>query len=574
MRVDLLIENVQIYNGYFKRFMPGNAAVLDGKFLYIGKRGSESFEAGEIIDGKGRYMIPGLIDIHLHIESSMITPEAFSHALIRNGVTTIVPEPHEMANVFGLEGVKEMIKASRNCVADMFYAIPSSVPATSMETTGGSIEIEDMDELLRTERIICLGEIMNYVDVITDPDCKTNQILNHIRAAYPQLIIEGHVPKLLDLDLHRMIFSGVDSDHTHQTIEGMEARIAAGMFIELQEKSMTADVMEYLIRNQVAEHFCFVTDDVMPDSFQRRGHLNHIVRKAIRMGMEPEAAIYAATLTPARRMRMYDRGAIAPGKLADFSLVSDIRELTIEQVYKRGGKVYDAGESYQPATAERAFPAHFYESVKLAELTEADFQVTVQTGGAGDGRFMGRVMMVKDGSTFVEEHQAEVEVRDGQLLWRESGYGLLATFERYGKGGQRAYALIGGDTIKRGAVATTYSHDNHNLLVVGHNEADMMLAANWVIANQGGFCAVEGGQVLAGLRLPVGGILTEAPLEQTAEEVERLIGAMKSLGYQHYNPIMSLSTHSLAVSPALKLTDHGLIDVNKGQVIPLLVQAM
>ncbi|TBL80171.1 adenine deaminase [Paenibacillus thalictri] len=572
MRVDLLIENVRIFNSYFKRFMPGNAAVLDGKFIYIGKRGAESFEPGEIIDGQGRYMIPGLIDIHLHIESSMITPEAFSHALIRNGVTTIVPEPHEMANVFGLDGVKEMIKASRECVADMFYAIPSSVPATGMETTGGSIEIADMDELLRTERIICLGEIMNYVDVITDPDCKTNHILRHIRENYPQLIIEGHVPKLLDLELHQMIFSGVDSDHTHQTIEGMEARIGAGMFIEIQEKSMTPEVVDYLIQHDVSEHFCFVTDDVMPDSFQRRGHLNHIVRKAIRMGMKPEMAIYASTFTPARRMRMHDRGAVAPGKIADFSLVSDLRELTVEQVYKRGRKVYDVTEPYEPKASERAFPQHFYESVKLTQLAVTDFVVPAAEGG--DGRYTGRVMMVKDGSTFIEEHQAEVEVRGGHVMWQESGCGLIATFERYGRNGNRAYGLIGGDTIQRGAVATTYSHDNHNLLVVGHNPTDMMLAANEVIANQGGFCVVEGGKVLASLRLPVGGILTEAPLEQTAEEVERLLSAMKSLGYRHYNPIMSLSTHSLAVSPALKITDHGLIDVNKGKVIPLLIQAL
>lgn len=572
MQVDLLMENVRIYNSYFKRFMPGNAAVLDGKFIYIGKRGTESFEPKQIIDGQERYMIPGLIDIHLHIESSMITPEAFSHALIRNGVTTIVPEPHEIANVFGLDGVKEMIKASRDCVVDMFYAIPSSVPATSMETTGGSIEIADMDELLRTERIICLGEIMNYVDVITDPDCKTNRILKHIRANYPQLIIEGHVPKLLDLELHQMIYSGVDSDHTHQSIEGMEARIGAGMFIELQEKSMTSEVVDYLIQHDVSEHFCFVTDDVMPDSFQRWGHLNHIVRKAIRMGMEPEKAIYASTFTPARRMRLYDRGAIAPGKIADFVLVTDLRELTVEQVYKGGRKAYDRAEPYETNAGGKAFPQHFYESVKLSKLAEADFQVRAEV--VEDGRYMGRVMMVKDGSTFVEEHQTEVEVRGGQLMWQESGFGLIATFERYGKNGNRAYGLIGGDTIQRGAVATTYSHDNHNLLVVGHNPKDMMLAANEVIANQGGFCVVEGGEVLASLRLPVGGILTEDPLEQTAEEVDRLLSAMKSLGYRHYNPIMSLSTHSLAVSPALKITDHGLIDVNKGKVISLLIKKL
>lgn len=568
MQVDVLIVGATIYNSYFKRFTPGNAAIVDGKFLYIGRRGAGDFEAAQVIDAAGRYMLPGLIDIHLHIESTMVTPETFSYGLIRNGVTTIVPEPHEMANVYGLSGVKEMMRASEGCTADMFYAIPSSVPATPLETTGGAIELDDIDELLRTERVQCMGEIMNYVDVIRDPDCKTNRILDHIRRHYPELVIEGHVPKLLDLDLHRMIYAGVDSDHTHQTIEGLEARIAAGMFVEIQEKSMTEEVMAYLNAHDVSEHFCFVTDDVMADSFQQRGHLNHLVRKAIRMGMEPERAVYAATYTPARRMRMYDRGVIAPGKLADFLLVSDLAELAIEQVYKRGRKVYDAAEPYVQPPPRRRFPEAYYRSVRLPQLTEADFAVAADRP---DGRYACRVMMVEDGSTFTREHRGEIEVRGGALCWEGSGYGLIATFERYGKNGNRAYGLIGGDTIKRGAVATTYSHDNHNLLVVGHNPSDMMLAANEVIRGQGGFCVVENGRVLAHLRLPVGGILTEEPLEQAAAEVEKLRMAMESLGYRHYNPIMSISTHSLPVSPALKITDLGLIDVNEGKVVPLLL---
>lgn len=568
MKVDLLVQDVQVYNSYFKKFIPGNAAVLNGRFLYIGKRGTETFDANEIVEGQGRYMIPGFVDIHLHIESSMVTPETFSYGLIQNGVTTIVPEPHEMANVFGIEGIKEMIRASRECVVDMMYAIPSSVPATSMETTGGAVEMADIDELLKSEDIICLGEIMNYVDVISNPACKTNQILDFIRANYPKLVIEGHVPKLLDLDLHRIIYAGVDSDHTHQTREGMEARIAAGMFVEIQEKSMTEEVMDYLIRQDVSEHFCFVTDDVMTDSLYNRGHLNHIVKKAIRMGMEPERAIYASTFTPARRMNMHDRGAIAPGKVADFSLLSDLRELTIEQVYKNGKKAYDAREDYRQAVRPNQFPAHFYESVQLAPLGEADFTVRVDVP---DNRYPCRVMLVEDGSTFTEDHRGIVEVRDGEVRWQESPYGLIAVFERYGKNGNRGYGLIGGDTIKRGAVATTYSHDNHNLLVVGHNPRDMMLAANEVIRSQGGFCVVEDGKVLAHLHLPVGGILTEEPLEKTAKEVEQLRRAMESLGYRHYNPIMSISTHSLPVSPALKITDLGLIDVNAGKVVPLLL---
>lgn len=568
MRADKMILQVKVYNSYYKTFEEGNVAILDGKFMYIGQRGLESFEVNEIVEGRGKYMIPGLIDIHLHIESTMVTPATFSYGLIRNGVTTIVPEPHEMANVFGLEGIQEMMTASKECVADMFYGIPSSVPATSLETSGGEIDIPEIDALLQTGEMICLGEIMNYVDVIRDPESKTNRILRHVREHYPELIIEGHTPQLLDLDLHQLIYAGIGSDHTLQSIEGMKARMAAGMFIEIQEKSMTPEVMEYLIQEDVAQHFCFITDDVMPDSFVERGHLNHIVSKAIGMGMKPEDAIYAATFTPATRMRMHDRGTVAPGKIADFVLLSDLSDFEVERVYKDGQKVFDKFEEYHQESLIYRFPPHFYQSVKLKPLAEQDFTVELDVA---DGTHHCRIMMVKDGSTFTSERIAPEQVSNGELMWEQSEHGLIATFERYGKNGNRAYGLIGGDTIKRGAVATTYSHDNHNLLVVGHNKQDMILAANAVLSSQGGFCVVENGKVLSHLPLTVGGILTEGPLEMVAAHVKELRSALLSLGYRHYNPIMSLSTHSLPVSPALKITDHGLIDVNAGKVVPLIV---
>lgn len=568
MKIDLLVRDVQVYNSYFKKFIKGNAAIKDGKFFYIGEPNLDSFKPSKIVDGKGKYMIPGLVDIHLHIESTMVTPATFSYGLIKNGVTTIVPEPHEMANVFGVSGVKEMIKASKDCVADMFYAIPSSVPATSMETTGGSIEIDDIDELLQSGKVHCLGEIMNYYDVITDPDCKTNQILSYIKKHYPDLIIEGHVPKLLDLDLQKIIFAGIDSDHTHQTVEGMEARIASGMFLEIQEKSMTQEVIDYLLEHQVDEHFCFVTDDVMADNFKNRGHLNKLLQKAIQMGMSPEKAIYACTFTPAKRMRMYDRGVIAPGKIADFLLVSDLESFSIDQVFKNGAKVYDSSEAYIQETGERQFPEHFYQSVKLQPLSEGDFEV--ETGLTRDECDC-RIIHVEDGSTFTKESVGKMKVKAGKLCWEDSPYALVATFERYGKNGNFAHGLITGDLLKQGAVATTYSHDNHNLLVVGHNKADMMLAANEVIRKQGGICCVNNGEILSMLELPVGGILSEEPLDVVGAQVEQLTDTLKSLGYKHYNIIMSLSTLSLPVSPAFKITDQGLIRVNEGEIVPLVV---
>ncbi|MGE7758420.1 adenine deaminase C-terminal domain-containing protein [Peribacillus sp. NPDC097895] len=568
MRMDMIVRDINVFNSYFKRFIKGNAAIKDGKFYYIGERELDAFQSDTIVDGQGKYMVPGLIDIHLHIESTMVTPATFSYGLIKNGVTTIVPEPHEMANVFGISGVKEMIKASKDCVADMFYAIPSSVPATSMETTGGAIEIADIDELMQTEDIKCLGEIMNYYEVITDPACKTNKILSHIRSRYPDLIIEGHVPKLLDLDLQKIVYAGVNSDHTHQTVEGMDARIAAGMFIEIQEKSMTEEVMNYLKENQVDEHFCFVTDDVMTDSFQSRGHLNVLLKKAIQMGMTPEKAIYACTYTPAQRMRMYDRGAIAPGKAADFLLVSNLETFDIEQVYKKGELVYESSRPYVQEVKERQFPEHFYQSVKLSELTENDFNIPISDNHE---HIKCRIINVQNGSTFTTETHDSLNGKNGELSWEESPYGLIATFERYGKNGNRAHGLIAGDVLKRGAVATTYSHDNHNLLVIGHNKQDMLIAANEVIRKQGGVCCVEDGNVLSMIPLPVGGILSEEPMDIVSEQVQHLTDALKSLGYEHYNVIMSLSTLSLPVSPALKITDHGLINVNEGKRVSLIM---
>lgn len=287
------------------------------------------------------------------------------------------------------------------------------------------------------------------------------------------------------------------------------------------------------------------------------------------MGMSPEKAIYACTYTPAARMRMYDRGVIAPGKLADFLLISELESFHIQEVYKEGTKVYDETIPYVQEESSQAFPSSFYESVNLNKLGEDAFQVKLMKN---DGKVKCRIMNVKNGSTFTEEKHDDLNIEAGMLQWEESEYGLLATFERYGKNGNSARGLIGGDVLKRGAVATTYSHDNHNLLVLGQNKEDMVIAANEVIKQQGGICCVHNGEILANVPLPVGGILSEEPLSIISKQVEQLTATLQALGYEHYNAIMSLSTLSLPVSPALKITDHGLIDVNKGMVVPLVVK--
>lgn len=571
MDIDLLITNVLVFNSYCKKFIAADLGILNEKFLYIGKEETAQLCPKRILDGQGSYIIPGLIDIHMHIESSMATPQAFSHELIKNGVTTIVAEPHEIANVFGLAGITALAKVSEGCPVDIFLGVPSSVPATSvaLETTGCTIELKELAILLKTPGVICLGEVMNYRDVIDNPQSKTNQFIQYCKAKYPSLPIEGHCPKLLGLELARFIYAGVDSDHTQQTVAGLQARLWNGMFIELQEKSLTKEIIDFLIDNAMYEHFALVTDDVMADTLVEEGHLNKNIKKAIQLGMTPENAIYAATFTPARRMGLTDRGSIAPGKRADFILVDDLATLHITHTYKNGKEIFNHQVPPQCTVQPGLFPPHFYTSVAVPLITQANLEIVVDTK---EQTVECRVMKVADNTTFTQEIIVTLPVKNNRVDWENSPYCLVAVFERHGKNQSIGLGLATGDIIKQGAVATTYAHDHHNLLVIGKNKADIICAANAVIASQGGYCVVNEEKIIGQIHLPVAGILSEEPMAIIGEKVGQIKSAMMELGYHHYNPIMSLSTLSLPVSQALKITDQGLINVNAQQLVSLVVE--
>lgn len=569
MNVDLLIKHAQVFNAYLKKFVQADVAVWQGKFLYIGTKETESLEPAKVIDAQGKYMIPGLIDIHMHIESSMAVPLTFSRALAKNGVTTIVAEPHEIGNVFGLEGIEAMMSAARDCPIDIFFAIPSSVPATSpaLETGGREINLAEVQQMLTMDRVICLGEVMNYVDVIYHPDSKSNRFIQYMKVQKPYFALEGHCPRLRGLELSRFIYSGVDSDHTEQTVEGMKERIANGMFVQIQEKSLKKEILDCLLKHGITEHFSFVTDDVMPNSLVKRGHLNYLVKKAMELGMPSELAVYAATYTAAKRMGFRDRGSIAPGKIADFILLGGLKEFAIERTYKNGREIYNAAGQAGKETQDRSFPAHFYQSVHLPMLTEEHF--TVKTECRKD-TVTCRILTVKSGTTFTQEKTALVPVRHQQLAWEETPYCLAVVIERHGKNRNIGYGLVGGDVITRGAVATTYAHDSHNLLVLGRNRQDMLKAANCVIEKQGGYYVVEEGKVIGKADLPVAGILSDKPLDELGAEIDSVIGALQHLGYKHTNIIMSISTLALPVSQELKITDKGLVRVDEQRLVPLI----
>ncbi|QZY55216.1 adenine deaminase [Crassaminicella profunda] len=563
MELDLLIKNVQVYNAYFKKFIYADVGMIEGKFIYIGQ--DQEFKSKEVLDGKEKYMIPGLVDIHMHIESSMTTPFQFSQAVIQHGVTTIVADPHEMANVFGLEGIEAMIHCNNQDAVDIFYGVPSSVPSTSyaLETTGGSIKEDEVANLLKRDEICCLGEVMNFKDLIGDSDSLINRIIRLIKKEKPHLQIEGHCPKITGLELAKFIYQGVDADHTQQSVDTLREKIQNGMFIEIQEKSMTEENIKYLVENNLYEHFCLVTDDVMADKILK-GHLNELVKKAIKMGMPIEEAIYVSTYTPARRMGLRDRGSIAPGKKADFILLEDIDEFTIQYVYKDGKKVFDGKVHYKEE--EKLFPKHFYKSVNLEDVNEEDFEVIASIE---DGEVICRAMKVNPHTTFTENVKEVLKVKNGKLQWEQSSNCLITVFDRYKKTKNKSFGLVTGSIIKEGAVATTYAHDHHNLMVMGQNAKDMMIATNWIIKNQGGYCVVNKGKIIASLELPVGGILSEERIDSLGKKLENIRKALKDLGYIHHNEIMSFSTLSLPVSPSLKITDKGLIDVKKQEIVDL-----
>lgn len=576
----LLIKNALVFNSYLKRFIPGDVYVRNKKFYYIDREHSDGIDSEKILDAQGLYMLPGLVDIHMHIESSMMTPGPFGHCLAGHGVTTIVSEPHEMANVKGIRGILEMIQAADESPIDIYYGIPSSVPSTSqaLETTGGIIDCQAMKHLLAEKDIICVGEIMNYRQIIQENSLEITKFLDYLKQEYPGYVIEGHCPSLVGLDLARFLYLGIDADHTEHTLEEVRQRIENGMFMELQEKMLKKEILDYIRENQLYEYCGFVTDDTMADTLYQEGHLNKIVEKAIAKGFPVEQAIYCATYTPSRRMHLYDRGVIAPGKLADFMLVKDPAHLTPEFVYKNGQEIFHRQKQFSVDRRD-VFPPDFYQSIRIANLTEEDFRMPLSRFAKNEDFILSapsqvtvRVIEVQPDCTQTLEKHMTMPVRDGYIDWKGSGCLLAMVLERYGKNGNIGYGFLTGAFLKEGTAATTYFHDHHNLFVAGDNETDMKLAVSRIQEMQGGFLTIQNGEILSELPLPVCGILSDKSVEEIGTKLYKIRKSLIQLGYQHSNPIMSLGTLGLPVSPALKLTDKGLVDVRKSAVVNLIVK--
>ena len=553
--VDLIIKNSNVYNTFLQKFEIKDIAILNGKFYYISNNITE-LKSKKVIDYKDKYIIPGFIDIHMHIESSMTVPSEFSKIVLTCGVTTVVADPHEIANVLGINGINYFL--SSETTLDIFYGIPSSVPSTNnnLETTGGEILENDVIELLKNPKVICLGEVMNFKDLISKDETLIKNIIKICKESKPYLPIEGHCPKITGLDLAKFIYAGVDADHTQQTPESIYEKITSGMFLEIQSKSINKETIKTLVENNFYEYFAFVTDDVMADHL-KEGHLNKVVKKAVDLGMPINKAIYCATYTPARRMNLFDRGSISVGKIADFIVLDNLENLSIKEVYKNGN-LY-SGEYVK----KENFPSYVYNTVKCKKAVLEDFEINTKK----TGYVACNVIQINKEGNFTKKIVKNLPVKNGKILWEESGLSLLIVYERYNKNGNKAYALVDEAINKKGAIATTWAHDHHNLMVMGTDKNDMLIAQHKIVDMQGGYVVCKNQEVLAKAVLNVGGIVNDGDINQLASDIKNVRKAMNDLGYEHINEIMSFSTLSLPVSPEIKITDFGMIDTKTQQFI-------
>ena len=586
MQADMLFTNARVYNVFLKQWNTIEVAVLNGKILYTGDAREAGITSIEVIDCENRPLIPGMIDIHLHIESSLCVPTTFAKAVLPHGVTTVVSEPHEIANVFGLSGVEEMIRVSEGAVIDIFYGVPSSVPSTNkeLETTGGTIDTDELEILMRNHPdVICLGEVMNYSAVInsfeetttanTAKRLKTLELITHMQKNYPLAAVEGHCPSVTDLDLSKLLYAGIGSDHCLQDVEGMHQRFSNGMFVELQEKSITKDIIGYIVEHDVDGLYSLVTDDVPPDILTTKGHLDHVVRQALKQGLSLEQVIIATSYAPAARMNFHDRGVIAPGRIADFILLKDTSDtFSIKAVYKRGvSQERIAKQNLENKEFNRAYT----ESLILPEdLLDTNKLFSIETTQK-TGTILTLIIRKNRKNTYTEAVTRELRQKNNHLLWEnQKNLNLVVVIERYTGKGEYSQGLMDGTTIHHGAFCSSYAHDHHNLLIIGDNPQDMKIALQRVIEIQGGMCVVDTGIVTAELQLPIGGILSEEPMEPLASKAIEIQKNLRELGIDHKNPIMSLCTITLPVSPKLKITDRGLIDVEKEKSVKLFLEEL
>ncbi len=544
---DLCLRNCRLVHVLSGTVETADVAVYRGLVAGWG-----NYTAKEEIDAHGFYLCPGFIDAHLHVESTLLTPGSFSAAVLPWGTTAVVADPHEIANVQGLEGIRYFLEAGENLPLDLFINLPSCVPATHLETSGAALRAADLHNLLPHPRVVGLAEMMNFPGVLLHlPDIMDKLVL------FQNQHLDGHAPGLSGLELNAYVGAGIQSDHECTTLEEAREKLQKGLAIMIREGSQSKDLAALLplVDDHTWPQCLFVSDDRHPDDLLRDGHMNVIVNRAMALGMEPIRALSLATLTPARNLALARRGAILPGYMADFSLSPTLSPWNPRRVFKGGVEV--ARDGHLTGTLESwPVPSPPPSPMNVGLISEAALSVNVERGQL-------LVIGVQEATLLTRRLLLPPRVEGGKVVSDPDRDVLkMAVFNRYAPQDSPAVGFVQGLGLKRGAMATTVAHDSHNLLVAGVSDADICAVADALKSAGGGMALGTAEGPMEVLPLPVAGLMSDEPIERVVDSLEKLKGLARSWGSTLHNPFMALSFLALPVIPELRLTDKGLVDVN------------
>ncbi len=542
--VDLLLKRGELVNVVSGEIHPVSIAVHEGIVVGFGE-----YESVETVDLEGRYVSPGFIDGHLHLESSMLSIPEFARNVVPLGTTAVVADPHEIANVLGLDGIKYILESSQSLPLRVFVMFPSCVPATPFETSGAKLGPKDMDNFKDNPRVLGLAEMMNYPGVLmTDPEVIAK--INVFRGK----VLDGHAPGLTGKDLCAYVAAGIGSDHECTSLEEAREKLRNGMSIMIREGSAAKnlDALLPLVNEHNSRNCFFVTDDLDPEDILEKGHINNLVRTAIRKGLDPIRAIQMATINPAAYFSLKGLGRVAPGCSADLLILDDLNQVSINRVYQSGRLVAQEGSLVVPSVS--AATAQLPYSINVAWDKVKDFSIKAEGTAVN-------IIEVVPGQIFTKRVVERAPIKDGVIITDPARDILkIAVVERHHGTGSFALALIRGFGLKRGAIACTVAHDSHNIIVVGANDSDMLAAAREAAKRGGGLTAVADGRTLAGVPLPIAGLMSDKPIQEVRDSLEKVVHAAHELGCSLENPFATLSFMALTPIPELKLTDQGLFD--------------
>ncbi|PIS29798.1 MAG: adenine deaminase [Candidatus Marinimicrobia bacterium CG08_land_8_20_14_0_20_45_22] len=555
VQIDLLLKNARIVNLISGEIYKTDIGIFDGRIVGFGDYLSE-----KIIDLDGQYIAPGLIDGHVHIESSLLSPAEFARTVLPFGTTTVVADPHEIANVLGSEGIQLMIDLSEKLPIDIFFMIPSCVPATPMETSGAVLSATEMKKWIDHPRVLGIGEMMNFPGVLF----RVPEVLEKLAIAGDK-VIDGHAPMLSGKDLSAYIAAGISSDHESTYLDEAREKLRNGMFLMIREGSAARNLEALLpvVTSLNSANCGFVTDDRHPDFLLDFGHIDEMVRRAIRLGLNPINALQMASLNTARHFNIRRTGAIAPGFFADMIVFDDFEHFNVQKVFKRGRLIAENGKpvvEIPPASDLR------YGSVSVGKLESKRLKIEAKGESVHVIEIIPDQILTKNIVYKATIHAGETVSDIGRDILK------IAVIERHHQTGNIGLGFVKGFGLKSGAIASTVAHDSHNLIVIGARDEDMLLAVEEIVRMNGGQIVVENGKVKASLPLPLAGLMSDQPVNVVRAKMDELNREAKKLGSIPVNPFMTLSFLALPVIPELKITDKGLVDVGRFAFIPLFAE--